>query len=257
MRLSFFIGVLAFMFLWQSMFPRRKLQAPKLRRWSANIGVVIISSVFIALLKVAPVGVGIFAATNNIGLFNILNIPFGVSIIFGIILLDLIIYFQHVMFHKIRILWRIHMMHHTDLDIDVTTGFRFHPIEIVLSVFIKIAAVLLFGINPISVFLFEIILNATAMFNHANAKIPLSIDKYLRLLIVTPDMHRVHHSVYRKETDSNFGFNISLWDRIFNTYIAQPKDGHKNMKIGLNSFRDNKYLKLRWLLAIPFVKNLR
>ena len=254
-RLSFFLGTLAVMFLWQSISPRRKLSAPRLRRWSANLGIVVISSVLISLLRLAPVSIAIFAATEDIGIFHMLNVPFGISIVLGIMLLDLIIYAQHVFFHKVPFFWRFHKMHHTDLDIDVTTGLRFHPIEILLSVIIKIAAVLIFGINPIAVFIFEVMLNAAAMFNHANAKIQKTIDKYLRLLIVTPDMHRVHHSVHREETDSNFGFNVPWWDRLFGTYIAQPKDRHQKMKIGLDTFRDNRYLRLRWLLAIPFVKD--
>jgi sterol desaturase/sphingolipid hydroxylase (fatty acid hydroxylase superfamily) len=194
-----------------------------------------------------------FAAGNNTyGILNYLSLPSGLEIPVGILLLDLVIYGQHVLFHTVPLLWRFHMMHHADLDIDVTTGLRFHPIEIALSMGIKLGAVIIIGPPVLAVILFEILLNGTSMFNHGNILMPAGVDRLVRLLVVTPDMHRVHHSVVIRETNSNFGFNFPWWDRLFGTYRAQPSAGHEKMTIGLSLYRDEKKLSLPRLLVMPF-----
>ena len=180
--------------------------------------------------------------------------PSLISIIFSIMILDLTIYWQHVFFHKFPLLWRLHRMHHSDLDFDVSTGARFHPIEIILSMLIKITVIILLGAPPLAVLIFEILLNAMAMFNHGNIFLPPKLDALLKIFVVTPDMHRIHHSIRIDETNSNFGFNIALWDRIFGTYISYSKDGQEGIIIGINQLRSPKYLKLHWLLIQPFLK---
>ena len=253
LRLASFLIVFAVMAIAEAVWPRRVLTAPKGKRWQANIGVILVDSLAVRLLlPFAPIALAATAASNNWGLFNLLGIKGWPELLAGILLLDLIVYFQHRLFHRIPFLWRIHRMHHTDLDLDVSSGNRFHPIEIVLSLLIKMAAVLLFGIAPVTVLLFEILLNAASMFNHANLAIPLRIDRWLRLLLVTPDMHRVHHSVIPSETDSNFGFSQPWWDRLFGTYKAQPREGHDSMIIGLREYRKQVELGLWRLLRIPF-----
>jgi sterol desaturase/sphingolipid hydroxylase (fatty acid hydroxylase superfamily) len=188
------------------------------------------------------------------GLLNNYEVPYAFAVILSILALDLVIYFQHLMFHAVPLLWRFHRMHHADLDFDLTTGVRFHPIEIVVSMGIKVGAVALIGPPLLGVLLFEIILNATSIFNHANWKIPLGLDRILRRVIVTPDMHRVHHSVHRDETNSNFGFNLPWWDWIFGTYRAQPREGHEQMTIGLHQFRDPRQLHLWRMFVQPFTR---
>jgi sterol desaturase/sphingolipid hydroxylase (fatty acid hydroxylase superfamily) len=197
----------------------------------------------------------VMAQQNGWGLLNNYHLPYWLSVVVGVLMLDLIIYLQHVMFHTVPILWGLHMMHHADLDFDVTTGLRFHPIEIWVSMGIKISAVAVFGASPLSILIFEILLNATSMFNHGNVMLPLGIDRVLRLFVVTPDMHRVHHSVTIRETNSNFGFNFPWWDRLLGTYRAQPAAGHVEMTIGLSQFRDPKRLTLPWMIALPFIGN--
>ena len=187
------------------------------------------------------------------GLFNNLELPAALAIVVSAIALDLLIYLQHVMFHAVPALWRLHRMHHADLDIDVTTGARFHPIEIVLSMLIKLAAVAVLGAPAVAVVIFEVLLNATAMFNHANLRLPEGVDRFLRLVVVTPDMHRVHHSIVPAETNSNFGFNLPWWDRLLGTYRAQPAAGHEAMTIGIEQFRTPKDLRLDRLLVQPFL----
>jgi len=216
---------------------------------------VAINSLLIRVIfPVAAVGSGILAQKYNWGLFNNISVSLWIKIPVSIIFLDFIIYLQHRLFHKLPILWAIHKIHHTDLDVDATTGLRFHPIEIMIAMFTKIIVVISLGAPMISILIFEILLNATAMFSHGNISIPGNIDKYLRLVVVTPDMHRVHHSMIWQETSSNFGFNLPWWDRLFKTYINQPQEGHKNMTIGIHQFHDVKYSKINWLLIIPFLK---
>lgn len=254
-RLSFFFGVLASMAVWEVATPRRVLSRPKLGRWAGNLGIVVIDTAIVRLLfPAAAVGVAAFAAQADWGLFNHVNVPAWFAVVISVILLDLAIYLQHVMFHAVPLFWRVHRMHHADLDFDVTTGLRFHPIEIVLSLLIKFAVILLLGPPLAAVVLFEILLNASSMFNHGNVRLPRAADRMLRMLIVTPDMHRVHHSIEEHETNSNFGFNLSLWDRLFGTYRAQPNAGHDAMIIGIRTFRDPALCtRLSGLLRIPFV----
>lgn len=198
-------------------------------------------------------GMAGLAQERGWGLFNNYPVPYAAAVVLSILALDLVIYFQHVMFHAVPLLWRMHRMHHADLDFDLTTGVRFHPFEIVISLGIKIGAVALLGAPILAVLLFEILLNATSIFNHANWRLPLGLDRVLRWFVVTPDMHRVHHSVHRDETNSNFGFNLPWWDRVFGTYRAQPREGHERMTIGLTQFRDPRQLHLWRLLIQPFI----
>jgi sterol desaturase/sphingolipid hydroxylase (fatty acid hydroxylase superfamily) len=236
------------------MSPRRVLSTSKPVRWLSNMGVVFIDTMMLRLLfSVLAIDIAVMVKENGWGLFNNMDLSGWLSVILGVLVLDLIIYLQHVMFHVVPALWRLHMMHHADLDFDVTTGLRFHPVEIILSMCIKMASVAALGVSPLSVLAFEVTLNATAMFNHGNIKLPLNIDKMLRLLVVTPDMHRVHHSVTIRETNSNFGFNFPWWDRLLGTYRAQPAAGHEGMTIGLSQFRDSKRNTLPWMLALPFI----
>jgi sterol desaturase/sphingolipid hydroxylase (fatty acid hydroxylase superfamily) len=195
----------------------------------------------------------LWARDQGWGVFNAMNLPYWLAVGLSVMLLDFVIYLQHVMFHSVPTLWRLHMMHHADLDFDLTTGVRFHPIEIIISMGIKFAAIVLLGAPGLAVVLFEVLLNGTAMFNHGNFHIPLGLDRLLRWFVVTPDMHRVHHSVFPSETNSNFGFNLPWWDRIMATYRAQPSRGHLDMTIGLNQFREPSKLTLPWMLILPFV----
>ncbi len=252
-RLSCFLAVLLLMMLWEWRDPRRSLGWPRAQRWPANLSIVAVDSIVVRLVfpLVAVEAAGL-AETHRWGLFHWLNAPFGLAFVASLLLLDLTIYTQHVLFHKIAWLWRLHRVHHTDLDFDVTTALRFHPLEIALSMAIKWIAVVALGAPPTAVILFEIILNATAMFNHGNVRLSASLDRKLRRLLVTPDMHRVHHSVRREETDSNFGFNLSWWDHLFETYRDQPQDGHIAMVIGLKDFRDRRASNLVGLLLQPF-----
>jgi sterol desaturase/sphingolipid hydroxylase (fatty acid hydroxylase superfamily) len=251
-RLGFFIGVLSLMALWELLVPYRVLTASKPRRWLYNLSMVGIDTIVVRLIfPAAAVGIAIIAAERQWGLFNNIEAPVWLSTIAVVILMDLIIYFQHVMFHAIPTLWRLHMVHHTDLDIDVTTGNRFHPVEIIISMLIKMAAVILVGPTVVAVIIFEVLLNATSMFNHSNIRLPKTLDRLLRLVIVTPDMHRVHHSAIKRETNSNYGFNLPWWDRVFGTYRNQPEAGHVNMVIGLEQYRDERQLTLGKLLLLP------
>lgn len=254
LRLTAFLSVFALLALCEAAWPRRPLTTPKSRRWFANLAIIALNSLVLRFaFPLAPFALAVMAQTNGWGLFNQLGISGWQELLASLLLLDLLIYFQHRLFHRMPLFWRFHRMHHTDLDLDVSSGIRFHPVEIALSLLIKMAAVLLLGVAPLSVLLFEILLNATAMFSHANMRLPLGIDRWLRLLAVTPDMHRVHHSVLPRETDSNFGFNLPWWDRLFNTYRAQPRDGHDLMTIGLKEFRELDKLGLWQLLLLPFI----
>lgn len=237
-RLAIFLGILVAMAIWEVAAPRRRIEIPRVVRWTNNLGVVVIDTILVRLTyPIVAVGLALTAQENGWGLFNIFEAPTWLAVLASIIILDLAIYLQHVMFHAVPALWRLHRMHHADQAIDVTTGLRFHPIEILMSMGVKFAVVLALGPPAVAVLLFEVILNATAMFNHSNVRIPLKIDRVLRLFVVTPDMHRVHHSIDRAETDSNYGFNLPWWDRLLGTYTAQPRKGHEGMTIGIEQFR--------------------
>lgn len=252
-RLIAFSAVFAFMALWEFLAARRERSMPRTRRWPSNIGVVIVDSFLVRIVAPAgAVGFAVLAQTQNWGLLSVINLPAWFEFLFSLLLLDLAIYFQHRIFHHVPILWRLHRMHHADLDIDVTTGVRFHPLEILLSLAIKFIAIVALGAPPVAVLVFEIALNATSMFNHSNAGMPVWLDRVLRWILVTPDMHRVHHSILRHETDSNFGFNFPWWDRLFRTYRPQPETGHDKMTIGLEQFRDPRELRFDRLLTQPF-----
>jgi len=253
-RLAFFFGILLLIGLFEVLAPRRPLTTSKVSRWFGNLGVVVISTVLLRIVfPVTAVQLAFWVDQKGWGMFNALDLPYGMVVLVSIILLDFIIYLQHVMFHAVPTLWRLHMMHHADLDYDLTTGIRFHPVEILISMVIKFGAIVVLGAPALAVVLFEIILNGMAMFNHGNFNIPLGLDRVLRSVVVTPDMHRVHHSVFPSETNSNYGFNLSWWDRIMGTYRAQPRLGHDGMTIGLNQFRDPSKLTLLWMLILPFV----
>ncbi|MCK5505395.1 MAG: sterol desaturase family protein [Thermodesulfovibrionia bacterium] len=253
-RLFFFVVVFAVMALWEMAAPRRALTTSKSVRWFSNLSITFLDSALVRwIFPIMAIDMAYLSAERGWGILNILNISGLPAGIMAIAFLDLIIYAQHMAFHSVKPLWRLHMMHHVDLDIDVTTGARFHPIEIIISMGIKMASVALLGAPPWAVLVFEALLNATSMFNHANAYLPSGIDRLVRLFLVTPDMHRVHHSVIIRETNSNYGFNLPWWDRIFKTYRAQPVKGHTDMNIGLANFRDPKKLTLPWMLAIPFL----
>ncbi|HXM84067.1 MAG TPA: sterol desaturase family protein [Burkholderiales bacterium] len=253
LRLTAFVGVFAAVAWWEFISPRRRRAFGRLARWPHNFGLLLVDIAAVRLLAPgAVIAVAIAGEAGGWGLLNAFAFPLWVALPAGIALLDLAIYFQHVMFHAVPALWRLHRVHHADLDFDVTTGTRFHPVEIVLSIGIKCAAVAAIGAPAVSVFAFELLLNATAMFNHANASVPATVEKWLRWLVVTPDMHRVHHSVRYEESSSNFGFNLPLWDRIFGTYRAQPKAGHEAMAIGVDAFRAPEELRLDRLLLQPF-----
>ncbi len=250
-RLTAFFGIFIAVAIWETLSPRRQLTTSKTLRWISNISITLIGTAIVR--GVFPVLAVTFAANEtNLGILNQTSIPFALKVFIGVLAFDLIIYFQHIIFHTIPVLWRLHMMHHADLDIDVTTGLRFHPIEVLLSMGIKIGAVMLIGPPVLAVILFEILLNGTSMFNHGNIRIPEKIDRILRFIVVTPDMHRVHHSVIIRETNSNFGFNFPLWDRLFHTYRPQPAAGHEKMVIGLSQFRNDRLLTLPRLLMLPF-----
>jgi len=254
-RLGFFFGMLVIMALWEIVAPRRALTVSKAVRWANNLGLVFFNSFLLRLIfPAAAVGVAAFAAENGWGLLNYYELPVVLAVLLSIVAMDFIIYLQHVLVHAVPALWRLHRVHHADLDYDVTTGARFHPIEIILSMLIKFATIVVLGPPVVAVVIFEVILNALAMFNHGNVRLPLGLDHVLRLVIVTPDMHRVHHSVEDNEANSNFGFNLSIWDRIFGTYIAQPRGGHEGMTIGIHKYRDPKQVdQLPGMLALPFI----
>jgi len=252
-RLGFFLGVFLLMALWEIVSPRRRLKESKAMRWMNNLALTALNSFLVRVVfSTAAAGAALAATERGWGLFNSVGTPSLPAGIVAIVILDLTIYFQHFLFHKTPLFWRLHRMHHIDLDVDVTTGARFHPIEIILSMAIKMLAVITIGAPAWSVVAFEVLLNATSMFNHSNVLLNNRIDRALRFFMVTPDMHRVHHSVIIKETDSNYGFNLSWWDRIFRTYNDQPTRGHEAMTLGLANYRDRKWLTLLWMLAVPF-----
>jgi len=250
-----FALVLLAMAVWEIIAIRRPQRYLRRQRWPGNLLIVVLDTLAVRLIfPLAAVGVALFAADQGWGVFNLLSLPLWLTVIVSMLVLDLAIYFQHRLFHAVPWLWRLHRMHHADLEFDVTTGLRFHPLEIVISMGIKLAVVAALGAPALAVLIFEVVLNATAMFNHGNVGLSAKADRRLRLLLVTPDMHRVHHSIIRRETDSNFGFNLPWWDRLFGTYVDQPAAGHMGMTIGLEDFRDSRNLRLDRMLIQPFLR---
>ncbi len=261
-RLGCFFGVLVLMMAWELLAPRRPLVAGRGWRWGSNLMLVALNSFSLravnallvrVLMPLTAVGAASVAQSRGWGVLHRVEWPAWGEIVIAVLLLDLAIYLQHVVFHVVPPLWRLHRVHHADLDIDVTTGLRFHTLEILLSAVVKLAVVLLLGAAPVAVIVFEVLLNATAMFNHSNIRLPIPVDRWLRRVVVTPDMHRVHHSVVRRETDSNFGFNLPWWDYLLGTYCAQPEAGHERMTIGLPDVRDEQQAdRLPGMLWMPF-----
>lgn len=252
-RMSVFAGVFTVMAILETLFPRKTRTQGRLHRWTTNwILVVANTAALRVILPVLAVEMALISAANGWGLLNLTSLPVWMEIMLAVLALDCLVYAQHVATHKIPILWRLHKVHHADRDIDVTTGARFHPVEIVLSMVFKLGCVLALGPSAAAVILFEVILNASAMFNHSNVKLPIWADRVLRVFIVTPDVHRVHHSVVHTETDSNYGFFLTLWDRLFGTYTAQPSAGHDGMTIGLSEYQSGKPAQLLWSLFVPF-----
>jgi sterol desaturase/sphingolipid hydroxylase (fatty acid hydroxylase superfamily) len=254
-RLSFFIGLFALFAATEAVMPRRERRASQPRRWATNWAIVVLDTltlrVLALLLPLLAVGAAIDAEALGWGLFNQFALPFWLEVILVILIFDLAIWAQHVLSHKVPFLWRIHRVHHADRDMDVTTAIRFHPIEIALSMILKIGLVYLLGPAAWAMIAFEVLLNGSAMFNHANIKLPLWLDRVLRWVMITPDMHRIHHSVYRREHDTNYGFALSWWDRLFGTYTEQPQDGHDKMTVGLE-WQDEAPTQLGWSLLLPF-----
>jgi sterol desaturase/sphingolipid hydroxylase (fatty acid hydroxylase superfamily) len=255
-RLGISAAVFAAMVGWEVLAPRRSQAIGRWARWPNNLGVVIIDTILLRLLfPAAAVGTALRGEEQGWGLLNNLPLPPWMAVIAAVIVLDLAIYFQHVLFHAVPALWRLHRMHHADLEFDVTTGVRFHPVEIVLSMMIKLGVVLALGAAALAVLIFEVLLNATSMFNHGNVRLPEPIDRFLRMIVVTPEMHRVHHSIEPAETNSNFGFNLPWWDWLFGTYRAQPGAGHAGMTIGIDVFRQIGDLRLDRMLIQPLVNS--
>ncbi len=258
-RLLAFMAILVIMLVFETLFPRKRRTQDRLKHILNNLGIVLSYTVLLQIVfRLVPIGAAMgmaaYAQAKGWGVLNLFDMPIWLSVTISVILLDMAVYWQHVASHKIPIIWDFHKMHHADRDLDATSGIRFHPVEILASMFYKMAVVVLLGPPVLGVFLFEVILNGAAMFNHANVKLPLWFDKILRLFIVTPDFHRVHHSIYRHETDSNYGFNLSIWDRVFGSYIAQPQDGHENMKLGLPQYQTDAPTNMLWCLKLPFMK---
>ena len=252
-RLSFFIAIFAFMASWEVLAPRRTGQVKRRLRWPSNLGIVVFNTLLLrVVMPTTAVGLTLTGESAGWGLLQQFDLPLWAASVLAVICLDLAIYLQHILFHAVPLLWRLHRMHHADLAFDVTTGARFHPFEIILSMVIKLSVIAALGPPAVAVLIFEVLLNTLAMFNHANAQLPLGLDKLLRRIIVTPDMHRVHHSIIPRETNSNFGFNLAVWDRWFGTYCAQPKAGHQEMSIGISAFRTERDLALDRMLLQPF-----
>jgi sterol desaturase/sphingolipid hydroxylase (fatty acid hydroxylase superfamily) len=255
LRLGCFASVLLLMAFWEQMAPRRPLSIQRRVRWFSNLGLATINSVVVRFfIPLGVVGLAALGEERGWGVFKHLALPPWLGVTLAVVLLDLTIYLQHVLFHAVPFLWRLHRVHHADLDFDTTTGVRFHTLEIILSIGIKAAVVIGLGAPPLSVLIFEILLNATSLFNHGNVRLPAWLDPLLRWVVVTPDMHRVHHSIIPHETNSNFGFNLPWWDYLFGTYKAQPTKGHTGMTIGLEHERDERKVeRLAGMLLLPFV----
>ena len=252
-RFTAFSAVLAAMAMWELAAPRRKKELGRQTRWPGNLGIVFLDTLLVRLMfPMGTMGVALLAEARGWGLFNAFGIPTWVAVPAGVILLDLAIYLQHVLFHAVPALWRLHRVHHADLEFDVTTGVRFHPVEILLSMVIKLGVVAALGAPALAVLTFEVLLNATSMFSHGNVSLPAGLDRVLRWIVVTPEMHRVHHSIKAHETNSNFGFNLPWWDRLFGTYRDQPEAGHLGMTIGIAQFRDSAEQRLDHMLTQPF-----
>ncbi len=252
-RLSFFLGILLIIALWEVFIPRRQRSVSRWVRWPSNLGIAAINTILLRIIvPTGAIGLAIVVEENSWGLLNQLMLPGWFAILLSVLILDLAIYLQHVMFHAVPALWRLHRMHHTDLDFDVTTGTRFHPIEILLSMGIKLVVVAALGVPAIAMLIFEILLNVTSMFNHGNVRIPLRLDQILRWFVVTPDMHRIHHSIIPREANSNFGFSLPWWDRLLGTYCAQPAHGHEEMIVGIDQFRSHRELWPDRMLVQPF-----
>ncbi|MDV6316999.1 sterol desaturase family protein [Idiomarina sp. HP20-50] len=258
-RLSVFIGVLLLMVLWELVSPKRKPRYKRRQRWPANLAIVAVDNLLLRIVAPAGlVGVALFASEKSLGLFHALtvNLPFWLTVVISIVLLDIAIYWQHRLFHRVPVLWRMHRVHHADPDFDVTTGLRFHPAEIVLSFFIKGATILVLGAPALAVVLFEIILNACSLFNHGNVELPKPLEKIVRKILITQELHRIHHSVEKEETNSNYGFSVSWWDHLFDSFTDRPKAGSDNIDIGLRDYRDSKITTKLWeLLKIPFKRD--
>ncbi|PQO33241.1 fatty acid hydroxylase [Blastopirellula marina] len=252
-RLACFLGVFTVMAVWELFSPRRVLKEAKGTRWLSNLALVVINTIAVRLLlPITAMAAALFAESRQWGVLTLIAWPLWVEVILSVLLFDLAIYLQHVMFHAVPLFWRLHKVHHADMDIDVTTGLRFHTLEILLSAVIKLGVVVLLGPPAIAVVLFEVLLNGTSMFNHSNVRLPAGVDRIVRCVLVTPDMHRVHHSVLRRETNSNFGFNLPWWDFLLGTYIAQPSEGHDKMDIGLAQYRDPSQVeRLPGMLLMP------
>jgi sterol desaturase/sphingolipid hydroxylase (fatty acid hydroxylase superfamily) len=252
-RAACYFGSLLLLAGCEFILPRRPHTLPRRSRWPANIGIAVVGTVLVRLvLQAGTVGFAVSIEKKDWGLFPWLGLPAPLNAFLSVICLDLVIYAQHWLFHYQPLLWRLHRMHHADLDVDVTTGARFHPVEILLSVVIKCGAIAVLGVSALGALLFEVLLNVTSMFNHSNVRIPKLLEPLLRAIIVTPDMHRVHHSILREETNSNFGFNLSIWDRLFRTYRSEPAAGHDGITLGIEQFRDPRELRLHRMLLQPF-----
>ncbi|MHC1727059.1 MAG: sterol desaturase family protein [Syntrophobacteraceae bacterium] len=253
-RLVIFLGLFFVMAVWEILAPRRRLTESRKKRWLNNFVLISLNPLLVYIIfPILPVGMALLAQSRGWGMLHAVSVPYPLAVLIGVIALDFVIYLQHVLFHRIPVLWRLHMVHHADLDIDVSTGLRFYPIEIAVSMGIKLTAVWAIGPPALAVLIFEIVLNSMSMFNHGNVYIPPKLDEFLRLFVVTPDMHRVHHSIIPQETGSNFGFNLPWWDRLLGTYRSQPSEGHEGMTIGLSYLRDPEKLNLPRLLILPFV----
>ncbi|MDF0644950.1 MAG: sterol desaturase family protein [Nitrospira sp.] len=256
-RVGSFLSILGMMAAWELLAPRRALTASKCCRWGGNLTIVVVNTVIARLFFMGGVvATAVMAQESGWGLLNLVEGPAWLEVALAIVSLDFIIYWQHQVFHVVPILWRFHMMHHSDLDLDVSSGVRFHPVEIVLSTFIKAVSVAALGVAPLAVVIFEIVLNASSLFNHGNVRMPLGLDRILRWVVVTPDMHRIHHSTNVRETNSNFGFNVPWWDRLFGTYCPEPALGQTGMKIGLEHLGPPVCLNLFMMLRFPFVTKL-
>jgi sterol desaturase/sphingolipid hydroxylase (fatty acid hydroxylase superfamily) len=256
-RLGFFLGMFALIAAWELFAPRRVLEVSKPVRWTHNISIAIINVLLVRVLfPSAAVGVSVFANERGIGLLNMFPIPYALAFMLSLLALDLTMYVVHLMFHAVPALWRVHRMHHADVDFDVTTGARFHPIQILLALLIKFAVIFVLGPPVMAVLVFEAVFNALSLFNHANVRIPSTVDRVLRWFLVTPDMHRVHHSIEATETNSNFSFVLPWWDRLFGTYLAEPAGGHERMTIGVDQFRTERDFWLDRMLLQPFRDDL-